>query len=67
MFARLKQLVTDESGISAIEYALIAGLVALGIVAGAKLLGDAVNNKFNELANELENNTSFNDGGTGEG
>ena len=58
MFARLKQLITDESGISAIEYALIAGLIALGIVGGAKLLGNAVNEKFNSLANELENNTT---------
>jgi pilus assembly protein Flp/PilA len=50
LFARF---VKDESGAAAIEYALIAGLIALAIVVGAGLLGQAVNTKFSDLATEV--------------
>lgn len=51
IFARF---VKDESGATAIEYGLIAALIALAIVAGAGALGNALDNQFNFLANELE-------------
>ena len=53
MMKKIKELWRDESGISAIEYALIAAGIALAISVGAGLLGNAVNNKFNEIANNL--------------
>jgi pilus assembly protein Flp/PilA len=37
---------SDESGVTAIEYALIAGLVALGIVASVGLIGTTISTKF---------------------
>jgi pilus assembly protein Flp/PilA len=43
------RFVNDESGAAAIEYALIAGLIALAIVVGAGALGQAINTKFTTL------------------
>ena len=36
----------DESGATAIEYGLIATLIALAIIVGAGALGNALNDKF---------------------
>jgi pilus assembly protein Flp/PilA len=50
----MKNLVTrfvnDESGAAAIEYALIAALIGLAIVVGATALGNAINAKFQGIA-----------------
>jgi pilus assembly protein Flp/PilA len=51
LFARF---VKDESGATAIEYGLIAALIALAIMVGAENLGNALNNQFNFVAGELE-------------
>lgn len=51
IFARFAK---DESGATAIEYGLIAALIALAIVAGAGALGNALDDQFNFLSNELE-------------
>lgn len=50
LFARF---VKDESGATAIEYGLIAALIALAIIAGAGQLGNALDNKFKNVANTL--------------
>ena len=50
LFARF---VKDESGATAIEYGLIAALIALAIMVGAGALGNNLNNKFNEIAGKL--------------
>ena len=50
IFARF---VKDESGATAIEYGLIAALIALAIVAGATALGNAIGTMFNEIAGDL--------------
>jgi pilus assembly protein Flp/PilA len=44
------RFVNDESGAAAIEYALIAALIALAIVVGATALGNAINAKFQGIA-----------------
>ncbi len=44
----------DESGATAIEYGLIAALIALAIMVGAGALGNALNNKFNDIATAVE-------------
>jgi pilus assembly protein Flp/PilA len=49
----VNQFVRDESGASAIEYGLLASLIALGIVAGATALGGALNTLFNDIAGQL--------------
>lgn len=38
-----RRFIDDESGASAVEYALIAGIVALGIVVSAGALRDSLN------------------------
>jgi pilus assembly protein Flp/PilA len=43
------RFVNDESGAAAIEYALIAGLIALAIVGGAAALGSAIGTKFTSI------------------
>ena len=45
----------DESGATAIEYGLIAALIALAIVTGAGLLGNALNNQFTDISTRLSN------------
>ncbi|MCG6114373.1 MAG: Flp family type IVb pilin [Mesorhizobium sp.] len=45
----------DESGATAIEYGLIAALIALAIVTGAGLLGTALDNQFSGIADQLSN------------
>lgn len=52
LFARF---VKDESGATAIEYGLIAALIALAIMVGAGALGNAINAKFGEIAGCLAN------------
>ena len=49
------RFVKDESGATAIEYGLIAALIALAIMVGAGALGNALNNKFNAIATKVEN------------
>lgn len=43
----------DESGATAIEYGLIAALIALAIMVGAGQLGNALNNKFKNIATKV--------------
>jgi len=43
----------DESGATAIEYGLIAALIALAIMVGAGSLGNALDNQFNYIAGKL--------------
>ena len=52
IFARF---VTDESGATAIEYGLIAALIALAIMVGAGQLGNELDAKFKELGSTLKN------------
>jgi pilus assembly protein Flp/PilA len=47
------QFMKDESGATAIEYGLIAALIAVVIITGAKLLGGNVGNTFNTIANNV--------------
>lgn len=38
-----KRFINDQSGATAIEYGLIAGLIALGIVTGVTAVGSSIN------------------------
>lgn len=53
-FSAIKIFLNDESGVTAIEYALIAALIGTGIVAGATFLGNKLNNFFTEIGNVLK-------------
>ncbi len=47
-FAR--NFLADESGATAIEYGLLASLIAVVIIAGASLLGTNINTMFTDIA-----------------
>ena len=46
----MKHFVRDEEGVTAIEYGLIAALVAIAIIAGATALGGNINALFTRIA-----------------
>jgi pilus assembly protein Flp/PilA len=46
----IARFVKDESGATAIEYGLIAALIALAIITGATALGNALNAKFTAIS-----------------
>lgn len=48
------RFVKNESGATAIEYGLIAALIALAIMVGAGSLGNSLDNKFKELGSTLD-------------
>lgn len=47
----------DESGATAIEYGLIAALIAVGIIAAATTLGNSLSSLFGRISNRLDNAT----------
>ncbi|WP_432259421.1 Flp family type IVb pilin [Cupriavidus sp. TMH.W2] len=49
----LKQFIRDEDGVTAIEYGLIAALIAVTIIVSTKLVGTNLSNLFNTIAGEL--------------
>lgn len=53
MAALISCLLKDESGATAIEYGLIAALIATALITGATTLGNALNNQFNGLSGQL--------------
>ncbi|WP_407278912.1 Flp family type IVb pilin [Aromatoleum evansii] len=53
MLEMLKQFVRDEEGVTAIEYGLIAALIAVVIIGGATLLGNNLNALFTTIAGYL--------------
>ncbi|MBV9521695.1 MAG: Flp family type IVb pilin [Alphaproteobacteria bacterium] len=49
----LKQLLRNRDGATAIEYGLIAALIALAIVGGATTLGTSLSTKFTSIGTQL--------------
>jgi len=50
---KLNELKFDKRAVTAIEYALIAALIAVVIIGAVTSLGKGVSNTFNAVANEL--------------
>ncbi len=50
----IKNLIKEEDGVTAIEYALIASLIAGVIIAGVTLLGTNINTLFDALAKKIQ-------------
>ncbi len=46
----IKKFIRDEDGVTAIEYGLIAALIAVVIIAGVTLVGTSLNTKFKDIA-----------------
>ncbi len=49
----IRKLVKDDSGISAVEYALLLALIGAGIATAATLLGTNVQTSINTAAGNL--------------
>ena len=50
----VSRFVKDESGATAIEYGLIAALIAVAAIAAMSSLGNNLSNTFNDVNNELD-------------
>jgi len=53
MFTTLKQLWKNESGATAIEYGLIAALIAVAAISAMQLVGSSLTSTFNNIASKL--------------
>ena len=53
LYAGVQRFIRDEEGVTAIEYALIASLIAVVIILAVSEVGKDVNNTFNKVANVL--------------
>jgi pilus assembly protein Flp/PilA len=53
MIKSIKAFVANESGATAIEYALIASLVAVAIIAALTTLGGKIGGTFNQVSNAM--------------
>jgi pilus assembly protein Flp/PilA len=49
----IAKFLRDDSGATAIEYGLIAALIAVAIIAAASMLGGQLGNLFNDIGNRL--------------
>jgi pilus assembly protein Flp/PilA len=54
----IQRFLKDESGATAIEYGLIAALIAVGIIIAAATLGNGLSGLFNGVAGKLVNQTN---------
>jgi pilus assembly protein Flp/PilA len=54
----LQKFFKDESGATAIEYGLIAALIAVALIAVLTALGGALNDIFNKVKTALEDASS---------
>ncbi|GJE14490.1 MULTISPECIES: Flp family type IVb pilin [Methylobacterium] len=48
-----KRFASDESGATAIEYGMIAALIAVAIIATLKTVGTSLTAKFTQISNNL--------------
>ena len=54
MIKSIKKLMVNDSGATAIEYALIASLIAVAIIVSLTVLGSQLQNTFNEVSSNLK-------------
>jgi pilus assembly protein Flp/PilA len=54
MFKSMKNFAVDDSGATAIEYALIASLIAVFIITAVQTVGTKVSTVFTEIGNTLK-------------
>ena len=50
---KIRGFMQDEQGVTAIEYGLIAALIAVGLVAALTLVGGDLKDVFNTIASDL--------------
>ena len=54
MLTTLNAFAKDESGATAIEYGLIAALIALGLIAGLTAIGHSLSAIFGKITSTLD-------------
>ena len=54
MIKSFQKFIANETGATAIEYGLIASLIAVTIIGAVTLLGGNLSNTFNEVAGNLK-------------
>lgn len=55
MLEMLKQFCQEEDGVTAIEYGLIAALIAVVIITSVTLIGNQLNRVFDFIGKTLDN------------
>lgn len=58
LHANIQRFLRDEEGVTAIEYALIAALIAVVIIGAVTLVGKEVSNTFTKIGTTLQNANS---------
>jgi pilus assembly protein Flp/PilA len=53
MFTNLRDLVKDESGATAIEYGLIAAMIAVAAIAAFNAVGSSLTATFNNVSSKM--------------
>lgn len=53
LVARIRSFLADERGATAIEYALLASLIAMAIIASSVVLGDGLKGLYNNGASDV--------------
>ncbi|PFH13019.1 MULTISPECIES: Flp family type IVb pilin [Burkholderia] len=53
MKALIKRFLKEDNGVTAIEYGLIAGLVAIALITGLTQLSGGLNGLFNQVATQV--------------
>jgi pilus assembly protein Flp/PilA len=51
---RIKKFMADESGVTAIEYGLIAALISVVIIVAVTLVGNELSTTFNTIGTKLQ-------------
>ena len=59
----VKRFVREEEGVAAIEYGLLAGLIAVMIIAGATIAGTSLNTLFANIGSQLSTASKNTTGG----
>lgn len=54
----INKLFKNEEGATAIEYGLIAALVAVAAIVGMTSLGQSLGNQFNDVGSKISNSTN---------
>jgi pilus assembly protein Flp/PilA len=49
----IRKFIFDESGATAIEYALVASLISIAILISAGMLGNNLSFKYNDVASRM--------------
>ena len=58
MFKLVKSFLQDESGATAIEYGLIAGLVSVAAIGALSLMGGSLDTMFTAVSGQLDSAVS---------